>query len=149
MMRNYLNRIKFDVAVVLMLSAVVYLLFEIEYADIEVNRIDLSNATLQCSEADKLNRVNGYIKFHDLQLRLRDSFARCSDFENEFQDKIIEVEYLKDDGLITKLKMNGEVYYTRSVLLTSFISLFISVIVWIYCRSFILGLVKLAAKRKW
>jgi len=147
-MRNYLNRIKFDVAVVLMLSVVVYLLFEIEYGDIEVNRIDLSNATLQCSEADKFNRVKGYIKFHGLQLRLRDSFARCSDFENEFQDKTIEVEYLKDDGLITKLKMNNEVYYTRSVLLTSFISLFISVIVWVYCRSFVLGLFKLVAKRK-
>lgn len=148
-MRNYLYRIKFDVAVVLMLSVAVYLLFEIEYADIEVNRIDLSNASLHCSEADKLNRVNGYINFHDLQLRLRDSFARCSDFENEFQGKTIEVEYLKGDGLITKLKMNDEVYYSRSVLLTSFISLFISVIVWIYCRSFIRGLVKLAAKRKW
>lgn len=147
-MRNYLNRIKFDVAVVLMLSAVVYLLFEIEYADIEVKRIDLSNATLQCSEADKFNRVNGFIKFHGLQLRLRDSFARCSDFVNEFQNKVIEVEYLKDDGLITKLKINDEVYYTRSVLLTSFISLFISVIVWVYCRSFVLELFKLATKRK-
>ncbi|TLX46480.1 hypothetical protein C1E24_14035 [Pseudoalteromonas phenolica] len=148
-MRNYLNRIKFDVVVVLMLSAVVYLLFEIEYADIEVNRIDLSHATLHCSEADKLNRVNGYIKFQGLQLRLRGSFARCSDFENEFQDKIIEVEYLKDDGLITELKMNDEVYYSRSILLSSFISLFISVIVWIYCRSFIFGLIKLVGKRKW